>query len=143
MDAPAPQARFSAAVVLLSRICLAGIFIHEAFFKLKHFAAAGGYMRAFGIDPAFATPAIVVELGCGIAIASGVFARTGAWVLAGFCLMTAVVFHARFGDLNQFQHFQKNIAIAGGMLVLAVHGPGTWTLDRLIRKSGSSASLKW
>jgi putative oxidoreductase len=49
-----------------------------------------------------------------------------------FCVLTAVLFHAQFADSNQLLHFQKDLAIAGGFLVLAVSGPGTLSADRYI-----------
>jgi putative oxidoreductase len=51
--------------------------------------------------------------------------------LAGFCLVTAVLFHTKFGDRNQLLHFEKDLAIAGGLLVLFAHGGGAWALDAL------------
>jgi putative oxidoreductase len=50
-------------------------------------------------------------------------------VLAGFCVVTALLFHANFGDRAQMFHFLKNAAIAGGLLALYVSGPGRVSLD--------------
>jgi putative oxidoreductase len=74
--------------------------------------------------------AVVVELGCGLAIALGLFTRMAAILLAGFCLVTAVVFHTKFSEINQLLHFEKNLAIAGGLLALAVAGPGRLAFSR-------------
>ena len=52
-------------------------------------------------------------------------------ILAGFCIVAAVLFHTRFGDRNQLLHFEKDLAIAGGLLVLFAHGGGAWALDAL------------
>jgi putative oxidoreductase len=46
-------------------------------------------------------------------------------VFAIFGVLTAVLFHWQFGDRKQLLHFQKNLAIAGGFLILAVSGPDT------------------
>jgi putative oxidoreductase len=42
-----------------------------------------------------------------------------------------VLFHTKFGDRNQLLHFEKDLAIAGGLLVLFAHGGGAWALDAL------------
>jgi putative oxidoreductase len=75
--------------------------------------------------------AIAVELGCGLLILCGYHTRAAALLLAGFCLATAVLFHGKFGDRNQLLHFEKDLAIAGGLLVLFAHGAGAWALDAL------------
>ena len=50
--------------------------------------------------------------------------------LAVFCVLAAVLFHANLTDRNQLLHFEKDLAIAGGLLVLAVAGAGRWSLSR-------------
>ena len=77
---------------------------------------------------------ILVEVGGGLALAFGFFTRQAAWVLAVFTLLAAFIFH-NFWDasaaehMNQQINFLKNLAIAGGMLVLAAFGPGELSLD--------------
>jgi putative oxidoreductase len=51
--------------------------------------------------------------------------------LAGFCVVTALLFHANFADKAQMFHFLKNAAIAGGLLALYVSGPGRLSFDGL------------
>ena len=50
-------------------------------------------------------------------------------LLAGFSVMSAVIFHADLLDQNQMIHFMKNISITGGFLFLIVHGAGSYSLD--------------
>ena len=47
---------------------------------------------------------------------------------------TAALFHTRFGDRNQLLHFEKNLAMAGGFLVLLAHGSGAWAIDAWRRR---------
>ena len=75
--------------------------------------------------------AITVEVGCGLLIVLGYYTRAAALVLAGFCVATAVVFHSKLGNRNELLHFEKDLAIAGGFLVLFAHGAGAWALDAL------------
>ena len=57
--------------------------------------------------------------------------------LAGFCVLTAYLFHYQLGDMMQMINFMKNVTMAGGFLVLAGSGPGTYALDN--RRGGSPA----
>ena len=117
--------------LLVGRLFLATIFLHEGVAKLGNYAGSAAYARAFGVPEALLPGAIAVELGCGLLIALGLFTRSAAVVLAGFCLVTAVVFHTKFAEINQLLHFEKNLAMAGGLLVLAVVGPGRFALNAI------------
>jgi putative oxidoreductase len=88
-------------------------------------------MQAFGVPGQLLPLAIAVELGCGLLILCGYHTRAAALILAGFCLATAVLFHGKFGDRNQLLHFEKDLAIAGGLLLLFAHGVGAWAIDAL------------
>ncbi len=59
----------------------------------------------------------------------GFKARLVAFLLAGFSALSAVLFHANFADQTQMIMFMKNIAIAGGFLMIVVHGAGAYSLD--------------
>jgi putative oxidoreductase len=119
------------AAALAGRLLLAAIFLHEAWSKLTGYTGALAYMQAFGVPGQLLPLAIAVELGCGALIVCGYHTRAAALVLAVFCVATAVLFHAKLGDRNQLLHFEKDLAIAGGLLVLAAHGAGAWALDAL------------
>src|SRR5262245_18530634 len=120
-----------AAAALVGRLLLAPIFLHEAWSKLTGYSGALAYMQAFGVPGQLLPLAIAVELGCGILVLGGYQTCAAALLLAGFCLVTAALFHTKFGDRNQLLHFEKDLAIAGGLLVLFAHGGGAWTLDAL------------
>jgi putative oxidoreductase len=119
----------AAPAALLGRILLAAIFLHEAWAKLAGYQGALAYMAAYGVPGALLPLAIAVELGCGLLVLFGLWTRAAALVLAGFCIAAAVLFHTKLGDRNQLLHFEKDLAIAGGFLFLALHGAGAWSLD--------------
>jgi putative oxidoreductase len=119
------------AAALAGRLLLAAIFLHEAWSKLTGYSGALAYMEAFGVPGELLPLAIAVELGCGALIACGYYTRAAALVLALFCVATAVLFHTKLSDRNQLLHFEKDLAIAGGLLVLVAHGAGAWALDAL------------
>ena len=56
----------------------------------------------------------------------GLKTRWAAIALFGFCLLTALFFHT---GADQAIELQKNVAMAGGFLTLAIFGPGPWSLD--------------
>jgi putative oxidoreductase len=119
-----------AVALLASRLLLAIIFIHEAIAKLGNYAGSAAYANAFGVPEALLPFAIATELGCGACIAVGAYVRPAAILLAGFCVMTALIFHTKFSDINPLLHFEKNLAMAGGLLVLAVCGPGAFSVGK-------------
>lgn len=124
------------AALLLGRLLLSALFLHEAVAKLDNFAGAAAYVRSAGMPEALLPAALALELGCGLAIALGLWTRPAALLLAGFCIVTAVVFHSDFAVRNQLLHFEKNLAIAGGLLILAVCGPGRFGVEGAARRRG-------
>jgi putative oxidoreductase len=119
----------SEAAAFCGRLLIAALFLHEAWSKVTGYSAAIAYAQAFGVPGALIPIAIAVETGCGLLILLGYHARAAALLLAGFCVATAVLFHAKLGNRNELLHFEKDLAIAGGLLVLFARGAGAWALD--------------
>jgi len=118
----------TAAGLAVGRLLLAGLFILEGWSKIRGYDAALAYMQRYGV-PAVLLPAVIaLELVGGIMIAVGWWTRLAALALAVFCVLAAVLFHANLADRNQLLHFEKDLAIAGGLLLLAVTGPGRWSI---------------
>jgi putative oxidoreductase len=128
-------------VLLAGRLLLAWIFVHEGLSLAMNFDAASLSMAKLGV-PAFALVAtIALQLAAGIAIAVGWHAQLGAAVLGLFCLATATLFHTNFVVRNELLHFEKDLAIAGGMFVLMVRGAGRWSVDSLLRAKRATTGL--
>lgn len=73
---------------------------------------------------------IVIEIACGLALAFGWQTRTAALLLAGFTALATVIFHLDWsGHFSVYLLFSKNIAIFGGLLFIAGHGSGRYSLD--------------
>ncbi|GAB7543167.1 DoxX family protein [Cupriavidus sp. CuC1] len=125
-DSPA-----AAGVALLGRVLVSAIFLLSGASKLAAPAAMIGYIQSVGLPlPQVALAiAIVVEVAGGLALVLGYRTRLVAAVLAVFSVATALAFHANLADQNQFIHFFKNIAMAGGLLQIAVYGAGRFSLD--------------
>jgi putative oxidoreductase len=117
---------------LVGRALLAAIFLLSGFGKLgTGYERTQGYMEAMGVPGGLLPLVILAELAGGLAVLGGFLTRWAAWGLAVFTLASALLFHAEFSDQNQMIHFMKNLAVAGGLLLLATHGPGRWSLDAL------------
>ncbi|WP_313539951.1 DoxX family protein [Sphingomonas sp.] len=119
------------ALPLVGRIGIAAIFLLSGLSKLAAPAATIGYIASSGLplpQLGFAI-ALLVELGGSIALILGYRTRIVAAILAAFSVATALAFHAALGDQNQFIHFFKNIAMAGGLLQVVAFGAGGWSLD--------------
>ena len=94
-----------------------------------------GFMESMGVPGMLLPLVIVLELGGGLALLAGFQTRIVALALAGFCVLTAVIFHTDFGDRMQMILFMKNIALTGGFLVLIAHGAGAYSLDNRGKQS--------
>ena len=124
--------------LLLGRTGLALIFIISGLAKIGGYAGTQGYMEAMGVPGSLLPLVIALEVGGGLAILAGLFTRTSALALGAFSLASAVLFHFDLGDTAQFNNFFKNVAIAGGFLVLAAQGAGRFSLDAVIaRRNGA------
>jgi putative oxidoreductase len=124
-----PSALRDDIVLLAGRLLLAWIFLHEGAYLLANYGVSSAGMAKMGV-PAFAPPLVIaLQLAAGTSIAVGCYARVGAAALGLFCLATAFLFHTNFGVRNELLHFEKDLAMSGGMLVLVVCGAGRWSVD--------------
>ena len=113
----------------IGRLLLAALFILEGWSKLRGYEVAVAYMDRYGVPSALLPAVIALELGAGLMIVVGWQTRVAALALSLFCILAAVLFHGNIADRNQLLHLEKDLAIAGGLLVLAVAGAGRWSLD--------------
>ena len=121
--------RLQAPAMAIARVLMALIFILSGLSKLGASDAVRGYMEAMGVPGALLWPTIAFEIGAGVLVALGYRTRVIALLLAGFCLVTAAIFHHQFADQIQMIMFLKNVAMAGGFLLLAAVGSGSLSLD--------------
>ena len=126
----ASSPHLTSAGLALGRLLLASIFILEGWSKLRGYEAATAYMTRFGVPGALLPAVIALELGCGLMIAVGWRTRLAAAALAVFCALAAFLFHTNVADRNQLLHLEKDLALAGGLLVLAIAGAGSWSIER-------------
>lgn len=116
--------------ILAGRILLAHIFLLSGISKISGYAGTQGYMESVGVPGMLLPLVIVLEIGGALALIIGWQTRWAAWALAAFSVVAAIIFHSNFADQMQSILFMKNLAMAGGLLVLAAHGAGGLSLDK-------------
>ncbi|MDQ0011913.1 putative oxidoreductase [Variovorax boronicumulans] len=124
-------------LALIGRILVAYLFIPAGIGKLMGFGGTVGYISSVGLPlpEVGAVIAIVVELGLGIALLLGFKTRWTAIAMAIFTVAAALFFHKYWSapdamKMMQQINFNKNIAIAGGLLAFAAFGPGRFSIDK-------------
>jgi len=118
------------------RLLLAALFLPAGFAKMTGFAGTVGYIASVGLPAATlaAVAAILVEVLGGVALILGLGTRLAALALALFTLVASFIFHAYWAVPADQAYvtellFFKNIAVAGGLMVLAAWGAGDWSID--------------
>lgn len=114
---------------LIGRIMLAAIFVIAGFGKIADPAGTAAYMQSVGLPSILLWPTIALEVLGGLAIIVGFQVTYAAFALAGFSVLAAILFHNNFSDQMQMILFMKNIAMAGGLLLLSVGGTTGFSID--------------
>ena len=119
---------------LIGRILISALFLLNGIFKISNYEGTIGWMESFGIPGMFIVPAIILEIAGPVLIVIGYKTKFAAGLLSLFCITTAFIFHNDFTDQMQFTSFLKNIALAGGFLILFVNGARGISLDNKFKK---------
>jgi len=126
--------------LLVGRGLLGLIFLISGIGKIGKFSAVAGYMGSKGIPMSdiLLVGTIAVEVLGGLAIIVGWKARWAATAIFLFLIPATLIFHQFWAAdqasyQNQLNHFLKNLAIMGGMLYIALSGPGKLSLDRCVQ----------
>jgi len=121
---------------LAGRILLSVVFLVSGFFKIGGYAQMVGYAAAKGVPLAGVAVACaaVVELAGGLAILAGFQTKIAAWILFLYLIPTTFFFHNFWAlqgaeQQNNMIHFLKNVAIMGGLVILAANGAGPYSVD--------------
>jgi putative oxidoreductase len=117
------------------RLLIALMFFMSGLNKIFAYEGTQSYMEAMGVPGALLPLVILTEVLLGLAVIVGFKTRLAAFGLAGFSIVSAILFHANFSDQMQMVMFMKNVAISGGFLFLIAHGAGAWSLDNRLAKS--------
>lgn len=115
---------------LVARVLIAVLFLLAGFGKLADVQGFAGYLTSGGLPAFLAWPSILFELAVGVLLVVGYQTRYVALAGAAFCVVSAALYHNNFADQTQMVMFLKNLAIAGGFLLLASNGAGKFALDK-------------
>ena len=119
---------------LIGRILISALFLLNGIFKISNYDGTIGWMESFGMPGILLIPAIILEIAGPVLIIIGYKTKLAAGLLSLFCIVTAVIFHNDFANQMQFTSFLKNIALAGGFLILFVNGAKGFSLDNKLNK---------
>lgn len=135
-------------VSFLGRILLSAIFIFSGFSKIFGFRFFTGMLAAKGFPLATVAIAIVIfiETIGGLAILTGFRAKLAAWIVFLYLIPVTLLFHnfwavQGMARVDSQAHFIKNLAIMGGLLLLASNGAGRYSLDAAASKRRQSGEL--
>ncbi|MCB2019925.1 MAG: DoxX family protein [Burkholderiaceae bacterium] len=123
-------------LTVIGRVLLALMFVASGFGKLTNIEGTAGYIASGGLPLATALAVLVglLEFFGGLAIMVGLHARWAALALGLFTLLASLLFHnfwAMPADKAFVQQlmFMKNLAVAGGMFMVAALGAGPISFD--------------
>ena len=116
---------------LLSRIFISLLFLINGYFKITNYDGSLEWMEGYNVPEILLIPAIILEFAAPILIIVGYKTKIVAFLLAAFCMTTALIFHTDFSSQIQITSFLKNIALAGGFLLIVVNGAKKYSLDNI------------
>jgi putative oxidoreductase len=119
----------TSATQFFGRVLMSAIFLSAGVSKIGAYAGTQAYMESMGVPGAMLPLVIALEVGAGLAVLLGWQTRISAFLLAGFSVLSALIFHSDFGNQMQSILFMKNLAMAGGLLMLVANGSGRWSVD--------------
>ncbi len=134
MESASGAVRPADIILLVGRLLLSLIFLHEGATLAADMTGTLATFEKLGLPAIVTFGVIALQIGAGLSIAAGLLSRFGAVALGLFSLATAFLFHTNFASQNELLHFEKDLAIAGGMFVLAVCGAGTISVDSLVKR---------
>ena len=120
-------------VELIRRIFLSALFLIEGFGKISMQEDVIMYMEDYGVPEILFVPATVLEILFPLLLIVGYKTKWAAAVMALFTFTVAIIFHTDFSEGMQMIFFLKDLAIAGGFMIVLVYGPGKISLDHYFK----------
>ncbi|MBC8948582.1 MULTISPECIES: DoxX family protein [Xenorhabdus] len=128
--------KFEDSGLLVARILISVLFIIAGYGKLGGaYAGTQEFMEAMKVPGILLPLTILLELGGGLAVMFGLLTRTTAVFTFIFCILTALLFHSDFSNDLNLTMFLKNFSISAGYLLLAMMGPGRFSIDHVMKKN--------
>ena len=120
-------------VELIGRVFLSTLFLIEGLGKLFTQEQVITYMENYGVPAILFVPAVALEILFPLLLIVGYKTRLAALVMALFTLTVAIIFHTDFSDGMQLIFFLKDLAIAGGFMIIIAYGSNKFSLDHLLK----------
>lgn len=133
----------SAIAAFIGRLMLAALFVLAGIPKIIDPSGAAAMLESANLPGSLAMPTGIFEVVAGLLLALGFMSRLVSILLAGFTLLTVFFFHNQFGDPMQAAQALKNIAVAGGLLMVFAYGNMRWSYDNMrARRKGEVEAAK-
>ena len=120
-------------VEFLGRVLLSTLFLVEGIGKISMQEDVVMYMEDYGVPGILFLPTIILEILFPLLLITGYRTKWVASVMALFTFTVAIIFHTDFSEGIQMILFLKDIAIAGGFMIIIVYGPGKISLDHYFK----------
>ena len=120
-------------VELIGRILLSALFLIEGIGKIFMQENVVMYMEDYGVPGVLFIPAVIVEILFPLFLIIGYKTRLTALVMALFTFTVAIIFHTDFTEGTQIVFFLKDLAIAGGFMIIFAYGPNRISLDYFLK----------
>ena len=122
-------------VEFIGRLLLSTLFLIEGFGKITMQEDVIMYMEDYNVPGILFAPATILEILFPLLLIFGYRTKWVASVMALFTFVVAIIFHTDFSEGMQMMLFLKDLAIAGGFMILVVHGPGKISLDHYFKSN--------
>ena len=119
-------------IEFIGRLLLSALFLIEGFGKISNQENVIMYMEDYGVPEILFVPATVLEILFPLLLIVGYKTKWAASVMALFTFTVAIIFHTDFSEGMQMVFFLKDLAIAGGFMIILVYGPGKISLDHYL-----------
>ena len=120
-------------VEFFGRVLLSALFLIEGISKISMQEDVVMYMEDYGVPGILFIPELVLEILFPIILIVGYKTKWAASVMALFTFTVAIIFHTDFSEGMQMIFFLKDLAIAGGFMIIIVYGPGKISLDHYFK----------
>ena len=120
-------------IEVLGRILLSSLFLIEGVRKFFFQEETIMYMEEYGVPEILFFPSLILEVLFPILLIIGYKTRISALIMALFTLSVAIIFHTDFLNQMELIMFLKDIAIAGGFLIIAANEPKICSIDYMLK----------
>ena len=117
----------------LGRIFLSSLFLIEGVKKFFLQEETIIYMEEYGVPEILFFPSLILEILFPILLIVGYKTKISASIMALFTLTVAIIFHSDFQNHLELIAFLKNVAIAGGFLVIVANDPKICSIDYFLK----------